>query len=106
SRSFLTSSETQDYNGKVGLSKTNVLGGQWSLNWTDTLTQFGGDGPFPLNPQNRSALELSYTQPLLQGGGYLVNTAPIVLARLNTEQSFCQYKDSVQERVRGVHEPY
>lgn len=105
-RSFLTSSETQDYTGKVGLSKTNVLGGQWALNWTDTVTRFGGDGLFPLNPQNRTALELSYTQPLLQGGGYLFNMAPIVIARLNTEQSFFQYKDSVQEMVRGVIEAY
>jgi outer membrane protein TolC len=105
-RSFLTSTETQDYTGKVGLSKTNVLGGQWAFNWTDTLTQFGGSGPFPLNPQSRSTLELSYTQPLLQGGGYQVNMAPIVIARLNTDQSFFQYKDSVQEMVRGVIEAY
>ena len=32
--------------------------------------------------------------------------APIVIARLNTEQSFFQYKDSVQEMVRGVIEAY
>jgi outer membrane protein TolC len=105
-RSFLSGSESQDYRGTVGLSKTNVLGGQWSLNFMDNLTQFGGDGPFPLNPQYRSALELSYTQPLLQGGGYRVNTASIVIARLNTEQSFFQYKDSVQEMVRSVIEAY
>ena len=52
------------------------------------------------------ALELGYTQPLLKGGGFLVNTAPIVIARLNTEQSFFQYKASVQELVRGVIEAY
>jgi outer membrane protein TolC len=49
---------------------------------------------------------LSYTQPLLQGAGFAYNTAPIVIARLNTEQSFFQYKDSVQELVRGVAEGY
>ena len=32
--------------------------------------------------------------------------APIVIARLNTEQSYFQYKDSVQEMVRGVIEAY
>ncbi|HLJ92703.1 MAG TPA: TolC family protein, partial [Gemmataceae bacterium] len=105
-RSFLTSSETQDYTATAGVNKTNVLGGQWALTFRDTLSQFGGNGPFPLNPQNSTALELSYTQPLLQGGGYSFNTAPIVIARLNTEQSFFQYKDSVQEMVRGVIEAY
>jgi outer membrane protein TolC len=107
SRSFLTGSESKDYRSSVGLSKTNVLGGQWALNWTDNATRFGsGLGPLPLNPQNRTAVELSYTQPLLQGGGFQVNTAPIVIARLNTEQSFFQYKDTVQELVRGTIEAY
>jgi outer membrane protein TolC len=49
---------------------------------------------------------LSYTQPLLQGAGFAVNTAPIVIARLNTEQSYFQYKDSVQALVRGTIEAY
>lgn len=105
-RTLLIGNEMQDYRATAGLTKTNVLGGQWAVNWTDTYTQFGGNGPFPLNPQNLSALEVSYTQPLLQGGGYQVNMAPIVIARLNTDQSFFQYKDSVQEMVRGVIEAY
>src|SRR5262249_49869698 len=96
----------QDYRSVFGLTKTNVLGGQWALTWTANPMQFGGSGPFPLNPQQTSALAVSYTQPLLQGGGYRVNTAPIVIARLNTEQSFFTYKDSVQELVRGVIEAY
>ena len=105
-RTLLTGNEMQNYRATAGLTKTNVLGGQWAVNWTDTYTQFGGNGPFPLNPQNLSALEVSYTQPLLQGGGYQVNMAPIVIARINTDQSFFQYKDSVQELVRGVIEAY
>src|SRR5690606_28426251 len=55
---------------------------------------------------NRSFVDLTYTQPLLQGGGFAVNTAPIVIARIDTERSFFQYKDSVQEMVRGVIEAY
>src|SRR5262249_1483645 len=60
----------------------------------------------PLNPETRSAVELSYTQPLLQGGGFRANMAPIVIARINTERSFFQYKDSVQGLVAGVIEAY
>ena len=105
-RSFITSNPTDAYRSTLGLTKTNVLGGQTALTWTENPLRFQGRGPFPLNPQNPSAVELSYTQPLLQGGGYQVNTAPIVIARLNTEQSYFQYKDSVQEMVRGVIEAY
>jgi outer membrane protein TolC len=60
----------------------------------------------PLNPQDTKTLQLSYTQPLLQGAGFRYNMAPIVIARLNTEASFFEYKDSVQEMVRGVIEAY
>ena len=51
-------------------------------------------------------MALSYTQPLLQGAGFAVNTAPIVIARLNTEQSYFQYKDSVQQLVLGTITAY
>ena len=51
-------------------------------------------------------MTLSYTQPLLQGAGFAVNTAPIVIARLNTEQSYFQYKDSVQQLVLGTITAY
>ena len=94
----------------LGLTKTNVLGGQWSLNWNLETDRFQVPALLgavePLNPQTQRSVTLSYTQPLLQGGGFLVNKAPIVIARLNTEQSFFQYKDSVEELVRGVIEAY
>src|SRR5207245_914806 len=64
------------------------------------------DGLLPLNPQTRSSIQLSYTQPLLQGAGVRVNLAPIVIARLNTERSFFQFKDNVQQSVRGVIQAY
>jgi outer membrane protein TolC len=106
SQAIITSNPIDTYMNTLGLSKTNLLGGQSTLNWIENPTRFAGLGPFPLNPENPHSVELSYTQPLLQGGGYLVNTAPIAIARLNTEQSFYRYKDSVQEMVRGVIEAY
>jgi outer membrane protein TolC len=107
--SFINATRTDDYRHELRLDKTNVLGGQWNLRWVENPRRFS-DGlrffPFPLNPENRSLLELSYTQPLLQGAGFAVNTAPIVIARIETERSFFQYKDTVQEMVRGVIEAY
>ena len=101
---------TEDFTNVLGLTKTNVLGGQWSLNWNLETDRFQVPALLgavePLNPQTQRSVTLSYTQPLLQGGGFLVNKAPIVIARLNTEQSFFQYKDSVEELVRGVIEAY
>src|SRR5207253_364100 len=89
---------------------------QAGLTWIENPIRFpngaGVVSPFfpnlgpPLNPQNADSLALTYTQPFLQGGGFRVNNAPIVIARLNTEISFFQYKDSVQEMVRGVVEAY
>jgi outer membrane protein TolC len=104
--SLITSTPTDAYRSDLNLTKTNVLGGQLALDWTENPTRIAAPGVLPLNPQNPTAVDLSYTQPLLQGAGYPVNTAPIVIARLNTEQSFFQYKDGVQELVRGVLEAY
>src|SRR5207302_401405 len=89
----------------LGLSKLNSLGGTARLgvdvNPTRSPVNF-----LPLNPQSRSNVELSYTQPLLQGAGRAANLAPIVIARLNTERSYFQMKDSVQQSVRGVIQAY
>jgi outer membrane protein TolC len=115
-QSFITSTPTDAYLSSLGLTKTNVLGGQWAVTWTENPMRFTGLGlgvssllptsGFPLNPQDTSTVAVSYTQPLLQGAGFRFNVAPIVIARLNTEQSFFQYKDSVQQLVLGVIEAY
>lgn len=115
-RSVLTSNASDAYLSTVGLSKINALGGQAGLTWIENPIRFpngfGAVNPFfpnlgpPLNPLNNDSLALTYTQPFLQGGGFAVNNAPIVIARLNTELSYFQYKDSVQEMVRSVIEAY
>lgn len=104
--SFITSFPVNGYTSDLGLTKTNVLGGKWSLDYLENPTRIADVGPFPLNPQDTSTVTLSYTQPLLQGGGFQLNMAPIVIARLNTEQSYFQYKDSVQQLVLGTISAY
>jgi outer membrane protein TolC len=59
-----------------------------------------------LDPQTPASIIFGYNQPLLRGRGKAVNLAPVVIARLDTERSFYQLKDSVQEMVRGVVEGY
>jgi outer membrane protein TolC len=105
-QSIISSDPTDAYLSDFTLSKTNVLGGKWSLDWTENPMRIAAPGPFALNPETPRSVTLSYTQPLLQGAGFQVNMAPVVIARLNTEQSFFQYKDSVQELVRGTADAY
>ncbi len=88
-----------------GLAKRTLTGGILDFGVNSNDGRFR-PGTFPLNPQTRSSTDLSYTQPLLQGGGAAVNRIPIVLARIDTERSFFQYKDSVQSHVQGVIEAY
>jgi hypothetical protein len=105
SRSLLTGARTDQYNLDFGLSKQTSTGGTVDFGVNSDASRFRPD-VFPLNPQDRSSVELSFTQPLFQGGGLGVNRAPIVLAQIEMERSFFQYKESVQEHVRGIIEAY
>jgi outer membrane protein TolC len=101
----INGSRTDDFNLDVNVNQTNVAGGVAGAG-VNTNPSHLRRSVLPLNPGNRSSFQLSYTQPLLEGAGVDVNTAPIVLARIDAERSFFQFKDSVQEHVRGVVEAY
>lgn len=104
-RALFAGLPTEGYDMNLGVSKVNSLGGTARLGVDVNPTHTQGEN-LPLNPQTRSAVELSYTQPLLQGAGARANLAPIVIARLNTERSFFQFKDSVDQSVRSVIQSY
>ncbi len=110
---MIVGGRTDNYRFDMDLSKTTLSGGTASLGVGATPLKRHPDidpqSPrhlYPLNPETRSSLDLSYTQPLLQGGGWAANRVPIVLARIDTERSYFQFKDSVQELIRGVIEGY
>jgi len=87
----------------VLLSDKNISGGTLNLgfdNAWDNRTVAGF-----LN-RNIPTATLSYTQPLLAGFGRDANTAPIVIARLQQEQSYFLFKDAMQELVRGTISAY
>ena len=92
---------TERYRVGAALTKDNPLGGTWRVG-ANAQRDFIEPGIFPLNPQTNSSADIGYTQPLLQGFGRRANLAPIVLARIDTERSFFQLKDAVQEQVRSV----
>lgn len=96
------------YTMGLDAAKTTVTGGTARLQvganpWRTNEIGFGRP---PLNPRTAASVDLSYTQPLFQGGGRRVNLAPIMIARIETERSFYQLRESVQRLVRGVVEAY
>lgn len=56
--------------------------------------------------QYTPSVEFSLRQPLLRGAGVDVNRAPIVIARLQSDQSFWEFKQAVLSLVRSVEEAY
>lgn len=94
-----------NYDLGLGIAKKTITGGTLGLDIADNVARTN-PGPAPLNPQERSGITLSYTQPLAQGAGTAANLAPIIIARLNTERSYFQFKDGMQEMVRGTIEAY
>lgn len=97
--SSIVRSQTAGNDSGVSLRDLNTLGGTVDLSFANSL-----DDPAVAGFLNRNlpSASLSYTQPLLAGLGRDANTAPIVVARLQQEISYFQFKDSMQELVRGT----
>lgn len=104
-QSVFTGTQTENHNVALDVAQQNLSGGISRFRFSNNASQFS-PGVFPLNTQNSTATELSYTQPLLRGAGVLANRVPIVLARIDTERSFFQFRDSVQNLVSGTIEAY
>ncbi|MBM4078042.1 MAG: hypothetical protein FJ267_20625, partial [Planctomycetes bacterium] len=104
-QSLITGIRNDQFRTTTNLTKVNAFGGIFGFGF-DANPSRNSPGVFPLNPQTRTSANLSYTQPLLLGRGIGPNLAPIVLARIDTERSYFQLKDAMQENVRGVIEAY
>ncbi|MEE8452684.1 MAG: TolC family protein [Thermoguttaceae bacterium] len=105
SRTLIGGLRSDSYNMGLGLSKRTVTGGTAALDVNAARSLRATDG-LPLNPEISSSVDLSFIQPLLQGGGARASLAPILIARIDTERSFFQMKDAAQEMVRGVIQAY
>ena len=104
-QSLIVGSSSDSINTVLGFSKRDFNGAQLGLN-INSGGSFFEPGLAPLEPEIRSAVELTLRQPLMRGYGRDVNLVPVVLARNETERSYFQFKGSVQELVRSVIEAY
>jgi outer membrane protein TolC len=102
---FITGSSTDSVDTSLDLTKRMYNGSNLGLSLKTSRSRFE-PGAFPLDPEGKSGLELSLRQPFLRGSGRAVNLAPIVIAGIDTERSYFQFKDSTQELVRGVVDAY
>lgn len=97
-------SHSNRHNLDFGLTKRTLTGGVIDFGVIGGNSRFPGVAP--LNPQIDSATAVQVTQPLLQGAGLAVNKAPIVIAMIDTERSFFQFKDSIQIHVQSIVQGY
>jgi len=104
-QALITGSQVGGNDFTARLAQNNRLGGTASFEFSNNFN-YGVGGPGQLSPIHRPTLELSYTQPLLAGAGRAANEAPIVIARMEADRSYFQFKGSMQELVRGVISAY
>lgn len=95
----------EQYRMDLALTKQNPLGGAWDVG-VNVAEQRFPHTIAPLNPTTSTNASMGYTQPFLQGAGLRANLAPVVIARINTEISYFQLKDAVQQNVRDVITAY
>lgn len=104
-QTVIRKNSADSYNLNLGLSKRMVTGGIIDFGLIGAQNRFPIAGQ-PLNPQNSSNTAVQLTQPLLQNAGIAVNQAPIVIARIETERSYFQFKNSVQDHVQSIIQGY
>lgn len=101
----ITATPAEGFRSTTSVSKQFITGGTVSVNTsTDYLREEAAGRP--LNPQTAGNVSLGVSQPLLQGAGSGANLAPILIARINTERSFFQLKDAVQDLLLSVVQTY
>lgn len=96
---------TESHDLDLGVTKNFVMGTSAELRWTgsDSVSDFLFQ---TLNPQYKSELNISLTQPLLRDFGIAVGKSMIKIANLNFKISKSQFKGSVIDILYQIEEYY
>jgi outer membrane protein TolC len=89
----------------VGVDQVIPTGGRYSLGWSNSRTSISGGGTF-INPQYRSGLEFSFTQPLMRDFGIDINRRGITIARNNLGISEGSFRTTLMNTVSAVENAY
>ncbi|MEM9043710.1 MAG: TolC family protein [Pseudomonadota bacterium] len=97
--------EEDEFGFEVGLRQPLITGGEITLSQriggTDSNSEF-----FIPEDQADSEFRIELTQPLLDGAGIGVNTAPIQLARLERDQSIAELQRQIETQLIEVVRTY
>ena len=105
SRTLLGGRRSDNYDFAFGANKRFLNGANAAMRVGVQRTRLGADGA-ALNPQSNSDVDITLTQPLLQGRGVNANAVPTVLAFIDTERSYFRLKQGLQRTVEGVIQGY
>lgn len=90
---------------RSGVRKKNRYGGDFEI--FQQLGYQNNNSTFTIpNPQRTSRLALSYTHPLLRGGGRVYNTSLVVLAQIETGIANDEYSSDLQQELLDVATAY
>jgi outer membrane protein TolC len=96
----------KDWNFRTGLQEFLPTGANVTLSQDWTFLRANSPILASPSPQYDSNLTLAVAQPLLRGAGVEVNTAPIVLAKLNQDISDADFKIAVMDVILAVENTY
>ncbi len=108
-----TDSLSDQFSGSVSVSETIPTGGMFAFVWTPTKSDYETDdfqtgfgSTRRASDDYTSSWRISFTQPLLKGGGIDVNTASVSQARLMEKSNILSLKATLISTVTSVITAY
>lgn len=98
-------SSQRDLTLNAGVSGKIITGTQYAIDFFNSRTSSNSSFQ-TINPAYETEPKLTVTQPLLRGAGIAVNTADIVIAKNNQQQSREQFVTSVIDVISNVKRAY
>ena len=105
-QTVIGTTKTQNHNVSAGVAQRNLLGGTSQAAVRQRRIAVLAGSVSRSTPRIATRPNSATRSRCLRGAGVLANRVPIVLARIDTERSFFQLRDSLQELVRSVIEAY
>jgi HAE1 family hydrophobic/amphiphilic exporter-1 len=103
--SIFASDATRSTIVNASVNQIIPTGGQYSVGWTNSRTSVSGGGTF-INPQYRSGLQLSFTQPLMRDFGIDITRRGITFARNNLGITEGSFRTALMDTVSSVEQAY